>query len=87
MFNIREIEEGKTLIAPTAPKVEAVKPVEEVKKVSVTKASISNPLAKLAMTKPTAPAHPLEFSSGHPQNLYALDSEIIKLTAQFTGLI
>jgi splicing factor 3A subunit 1 len=52
------------------------------------KASITTPIARFAMTKPTEAPHEFEFSLGHPSSssgVTALDLEIIKLTAQYTA--
>lgn len=89
---IMEIEEGKaaTADAPAlsaAPAPVKVKPTEDVKvSSSIAKASVANPLAKLALNKPTEAPPPFEFSLGHPSNMSALDSEIIKTTAQYTAV-
>jgi splicing factor 3A subunit 1 len=48
------------------------------------KASITTPIARFAMNKPTTAPHPFEFKIDHPSGLNALDVDIIKLTAQYT---
>lgn len=48
------------------------------------KASITTPIARFAMNKPTTAPHPFEFKIEHPSGLNALDVDIIKLTAQYT---
>jgi len=90
---IRDIEEGKVstsaaAAAATDAKVSTVAPVSvgtEVK-VSIAKASVANPLSRLAMNKPTVAPPSFEFTIAHPPNLRALDSEVIKMTAQYTAV-
>jgi splicing factor 3A subunit 1 len=52
------------------------------------KASILNPIAQLAQTKPTEAPPALEFcvAQGQPAGLTPLDVDIIKLAAQFTAI-
>ena len=45
-----------------------------------------SPVAKFAMMKPPGPPYPHEFSLGHPTGISALDSDVIKLTAQYTAV-
>jgi splicing factor 3A subunit 1 len=50
------------------------------------KASLTTPIARFAMNKPTEASHAFEFSLGHPSGLSAVDVDIIKLTAQYTSV-
>ena len=52
------------------------------------KASIVNPIAQLAKTKPTEPSPELEFSvaQSHPAGLSPFDVDVIKLVAQYTAV-
>lgn len=50
------------------------------------KASITTPIARFAMNKPTEAPHEFEFSLGHPSGITALDLDIIKLAAQYTAV-
>ena len=50
------------------------------------KASITTPIARFAMNKPTEAPHELEFCLGHPSAVTALDIDIIKLAAQYTAI-
>jgi len=52
------------------------------------KASILNPIAQLAKTKPTEPSPELEFSvaQSHPAGLSPFDVDVIKLVAQYTAV-
>ena len=96
---IREFEEGKngeatdptaTAAASAGAASEESKQTEEVPipvAVSVStsaKASITTPIARFAMNKPTTEPPPFEFTVEHPSGLNALDVDIIKLTAQYT---
>lgn len=103
-LKIRESEEGKTSTGPTeetkssneaAPAhTTATEQSTEKAKAAPTavattvKASIVNPIAQLAQTKPTEPPPELEFSvaQSHPAGLTPLDIDIIKLSAQYTAV-
>lgn len=88
-LKIREIEEGKPLLpvaGVAAPIQEKEKTPRVEEKVLVTKASISNPLAKLATSKAVEAPPPLLFSHGHPSGMKSQDVEVIKLTAQYTAV-
>lgn len=52
------------------------------------KATISTPLARFALMKVTSETSPppMEFSAGHPSGLGSLDTDIMKLAAQYTAL-
>lgn len=53
---------------------------------SVTKASITNPVAMLAKSAPKEAPYPLEFALSHPSGVTAVDIDVIKLTAQYTAV-
>ena len=97
---IREIEEGRTnTIAATAPTNAPPQPVkdashESVERKTVTttvKASLLHPIARIIQAKKESggafkPPTPFEFSLGHPSGLLPVDSDVIKLTAQYTAV-
>lgn len=103
-MKIRESEEGKALTsaaeetksseAVTTTNANAAEQATEKAKsapVSVAttvKASIVNPIAQLAQTKPTEGPAELEFSVAqtHPAGLTPLDIDVIKLSAQYTAV-
>lgn len=99
-YKIREFEEGAPkLVIPGAqqtqdaaekrqePAVEKQQPaVEEGKAVAAAKASIKNPLAIFAKTKPEQPPQPYEFIFGQPVGLTPLGLDVLKLTAQYTAV-
>ena len=93
-FN-REFEEGKNgeTVAPSSPsagvaseetKQAEVVPVPTMSVSTSAKASITAPIARFAMNKPSTEPPPFEFTVEHPSGLNALDVDIIKLTAQYT---
>ena len=52
---------------------------------TMAKASLTTPIARFAMNKPTTAPLAFEFSLGQPTNLSAVEVDIIKLTAQYTA--
>lgn len=95
-YKIREFEEGAPkLVLPGEQKQEKQQEkaadkqqaaVEEGKEVAASKASIKNPLAIFAKTKPEEPPPPYEYIFGQPVGLTPLDLDVLKLTAQYTAV-
>lgn len=50
---------------------------------TVARASVVSPIAKFAAIKTNVKPPDLEFVSGHPSSVAAVDLEVIKLTAQY----
>jgi splicing factor 3A subunit 1 len=91
-FYVREFEEGKNSESSTKKESEAVEETKVEAAVPATvsvstsaKASLTTPIARFAMNKPTSAPPVFEFSMGHPSGLSAVDVDIIKLTAQYTA--
>ena len=94
----REFEEGKNAEAATDPSSAAAGAASEETKqaeviatpaviqstIATAKASVTTPIARFAMNKPTTAPHPFEFTVEHPSGLSGVDVDIIKLTAQYT---
>ena len=59
-------------------------PVAVQSTIATAKASVTTPIARFAMNKPTTAPHPFEFTVEHPSGLSGVDVDIIKLTAQYT---
>ena len=62
----------------------AAAPVAVQSTIATAKASVTTPIARFAMNKPTTAPHPFEFTVEHPSGLSGVDVDIIKLTAQYT---
>lgn len=87
---------GPAKAAPAASSTDTGAPVQEKsapqrdvraeQTTATAKASFTTPIAKFAMMKVTEAPPPLEFSVGHPSGLSSLDSDIMKLAAQYTAL-
>lgn len=65
----------------------ATRPEVQVQQTTATaKATVSTPIARFAMMKVSEPPPVMEFSAGHPTGLSSLDTDIMKLAAQYTAV-